>query len=47
MSYGGRPSSFFGHEVIAEHLLFIVLFLIFYYMNNFIEGNFRKKPKIL
>lgn len=48
MSYGGRPSSFFGHEVIAgTFIVYSFIPMIFYYMNNFIEGNFRKKTKYI
>ena len=48
ISYGGRPSSFFGHEVIAgTFIVYSFIPMIFYYMNNFIEGNLRTKIKYI
>ena len=44
MSYGGRPSSFFGHEVIAgTFIVYSFIPIMFFYMNKFMEKDIKKK----
>lgn len=46
MSYGGRPSSFFGHEIIAgTFIVYSFIPIIFFFMNRFIKGEAKNKIK--
>tara|TARA_B100000965_G_C19528816_1_gene730109 strand:+ start:70 stop:1320 length:1251 start_codon:yes stop_codon:yes gene_type:complete len=48
MSYGGRPSSFFGHEVIAGTFIsYSFIPIMFFYMNKFIEKDIKNKIKYI
>tara|TARA_A100001015_G_scaffold273023_1_gene328070 strand:+ start:991 stop:2247 length:1257 start_codon:yes stop_codon:yes gene_type:complete len=48
ISYGGRPSSFFGHEIIAgSFIVYIFIPIIFFFTNKFIEGETKNKIKYI